>query len=97
MGLLFKSELPYPEIKVEGKNSYYAGLLLDDYAGDISECTAIFLYIFQHMYNSKIYKEYAEILRNIAIVEMIHLELLGEAIMQLGTTPKFSSIKLNRK
>ncbi len=97
MSLLFKSETPYPEIKVERENSYYATLLLDDYAGDISECTAIFLYIFQNIYNNKMNSDYAKILRNIAIVEMMHLELLGETITLLGTTPKFSSTKFARK
>jgi bacterioferritin len=37
----YASPLPYPEIKVMEPNKYYATLLLEDYAGMISELTAV--------------------------------------------------------
>ena len=35
-----KLNIPYPEIKVEKENLYYAELLSQDYAGIVSEATA---------------------------------------------------------
>ena len=36
---LYHANEPYPEIRVENKNKYYAEILMDDYAGFISEFT----------------------------------------------------------
>ena len=36
--------MSYPEVSVEKENSYYADLLSIDYAGDVSETTAVMLY-----------------------------------------------------
>ena len=49
MKCLSKANIPYPKIEVEEKNSYYAKLLYDDYAGNVSETTAIFLYIYTYI------------------------------------------------
>ena len=40
-----KLDIPYPEIRVEEKNPYYADLLSQDYAGKISETTASFEFL----------------------------------------------------
>ena len=86
-----KCNLPYPEIRVEGKNIEYAKLLMEIYAGKISEDTAIHLYIFEHLSLEKKYEYYAKILVQIAIVEMKHLNILGELIKLLGIEPEFMS------
>lgn len=39
-------DLPYPEPMIEEPNIEYANLLLKDYAGTVSEFTAINLYVF---------------------------------------------------
>ena len=44
----FKINKPYPKIQVEKPNTYYANLLLNDYAGINSELTSITQYIFQN-------------------------------------------------
>lgn len=67
----------------------FAKLLLQDYAGDISEESAIHLYIFQSLILHKQYPEIASDLFHIAIIEMHHLQLLGETINLLGLTPEF--------
>lgn len=84
-------DLPYPEVKVEKSNIEYAKILLDSYAGKISEDSAAHLYIFQHIVLEDKYKEYSDILKKIGIVEMHHLELLGETIRKLGIEPVFMS------
>lgn len=85
----FKVDEPYPEPKVERKNIYNANILLQDYAGVVSELTAISLYSYQHFVSDDIYKEYAKVIGEISMVEMKHLELLGETIKLLGVKPTY--------
>ena len=89
-------DLPYPEIRVEKPNIEYAKILSNAYAGKISEQTAILLYIFEHMTLNGEFKEYSETLKKIAIVEMHHLEMLGETIRLLGMEPVFMSYDKNK-
>lgn len=79
----------YPDPKVECKNLNYANILLQDYAGAVSELTAITLYSYQHFSSAHIYKDYAELIEAIAVVEMRHMELLGKTIRKLGVKPAF--------
>ncbi|HIU40225.1 MAG TPA: manganese catalase family protein [Candidatus Aphodocola excrementigallinarum] len=91
-----KIDLPYPEVKVEEKNTYYADLLSQDYAGVVSESTAVMQYSYQHFDKSKENKEFAEIIAEIAEVEMKHLELLGETIKLLGKEPVYKTCESER-
>ena len=84
-----KLDLPYPEIRIEGKNEYYADLLLQDYAGQVSETTAALLYSYQHFEKFNTNKEFAKIIEEISIVEMKHLEMLGKLIKLLGKNPMY--------
>lgn len=87
-----KSNNPYPEVKVKCKNIEYAKILLEDYAGVISEDSAIHQYIYQHFDKFNVDEEFSETLKQIAMVEMKHLELLGKTIKLLGLDPKFKFI-----
>jgi bacterioferritin len=80
---------PYPEIRVAAKNPYYAQIILDDYAGKVSETTAIMQYIHHHMEMEKIpsWQEVSDLEEGISIVEMLHLEMLGQIIVNLGASP----------
>lgn len=83
-----KSNLPYPDIKVEKENIEYAKLLMYPYASMVSEDTATHLY----MYQSFILDDnIGKILENIAIVEMHHLEMLAKTINLLGLKPEYKS------
>lgn len=79
----------YPEVKVEGPNLYYASLLMDDYASSVGEFGAINQYLYHHFITEPRNKHVAETLRDIAIVEMKHMELLADAIIKLGGNPVF--------
>lgn len=83
---------PYPERRVVGKNPYYAQLILDDYAGKVSETTAIMQYIHHHMEMEATpsWQEVSDLEEGISIVEMLHLEMLGEIIIQLGASPCYN-------
>ena len=84
-----KINKPYPKIQVEKPNTYYANLLLNDYAGINSELTSITQYIFQNFNFFKDYPEMSNTLRDIAVVEMQHLSILGQTIKLLGIRPDF--------
>ncbi len=80
---------PYPEVRVEGINLYYADLLLEDYSSMTSELTSILQYIYQHFDKFNLNSNFSNTLSSIAMVEMKHLSLLGETIKLLGKKPKF--------
>lgn len=78
---------PYPEVKVLRPNLSYANLLMDDYAGLVSELTAINQYLYHHFFFKDIDKELGELLENTAITEMLHMEILADVIKKLGGNP----------
>lgn len=73
-------DLPYPKPMIEMQNMQYANILLKDYAGAVSEFTAISLYVYQHFVSEGQYDDYAKLIGGVAETEMKHLELLGETI-----------------
>jgi bacterioferritin len=78
---------PYPEIKVLGLNLCYACLLMDDYAGVVSEFTAISQYLYHYFFFKDIDKKLGELLENVSITEMLHMEMLADTIKKLGGNP----------
>ncbi|WP_027366004.1 ferritin-like domain-containing protein [Desulfotruncus alcoholivorax] len=94
---LFKCayQAPYPEVRVVKPSAYYAQLLLEDYAGQVSETTAITQYLYHHYVLEKEYKEIADLLSCIALVEMHHQEMLADVIIKLGADPQYRTIGPN--
>ena len=86
---------PYPEVRVERKNIEYAKLLLDDYASEVGEDRAIHQYVYQKFDKFKDNPLFSKTLSQIAMVEMKHLELLGETIKLLGVNPEFRFVDKN--
>jgi bacterioferritin len=84
----YSSSEPYPPIKVQSKNKYYAEILFNDYAGMISEMSAINQYLYGY-FISDIDKETAKLFENISITEMLHMEILAKLIVLLGEKPTF--------
>lgn len=82
---------PYPEIRVEEPNKFYASLLLEDYAGKVSELTAITQYVHHALEQEYMagWQAVAHLEEQIAIVEMHHLEMLGKTLVLLGAAPRF--------
>lgn len=85
----FRVDKPYPKVKIHEKNKEYASLIFDDYAGSGSEYTAISQYIYAHALAKN--KTVANDFLGIAIVEMSHLDMLADVIIDLGYNPKFIS------
>lgn len=82
-------DLPYPKPMIEIPNIEYANLLLKDYAGAVSEFTAISLYVYQQFASEEKYNDYIDLVGGIAIIEMKHLKLLGETIKLEGIEPMY--------
>lgn len=85
----------YPQIKVKEKNLYYGKLLLNDYAGSVSELTSWSQYLNHGGIISEQYPEIGEVLYNIGKEEMEHLQILNKLIRLLGVSPKYRIIKEN--
>lgn len=83
----YRVNLPYPDICIEHKNKFYASLLLNDYASANSELTAITQYVYAHAKEAD--ECVSKIFLGIAVVEMTHLDLLADMILELGVNPKF--------
>ncbi len=86
---------PYPEVRVAAPNPHYARLLLEDYAGPISELTAISQYVHHHVVLEPEFKEVSHLLECVSLVEMHHLEILAEIILLLGVDPRYRTIGQN--
>ncbi|OAT81756.1 ferritin-like domain-containing protein [Desulfotomaculum copahuensis] len=83
---------PYPEVRVVAQNPYYAQLLLEDYAGTVSEFSAISQYLYHHFVLERHYKDAADLLSCISLVEMHHMELLAKTIIKLGADPRLRTV-----
>lgn len=91
----FNVDMPYPEVKVERKDLELAKKVFNLYAGEVSEDTSTHNYVLQALMFSE-NEEIRKILKEIAIVEMHHLELLGTLIKKLGLVPLFLSTNNNK-
>ena len=86
---IYYANEPYPEAMVEGKNLYYAEILMDDYAGAESEMTSVTQYMYNSFYLGKTYIVLADMWKEIAFSDMNHMALLADAIILLGGNPVF--------
>lgn len=87
----YQSNNKYPIPKVERPNPEYAKILLNAFAGPISEDTAINLYLYQSLSTNNTNPEFSNIMKKISEVEMHHLYLLGETIVLLGANPIYGN------
>lgn len=92
---LCRLQEPYPEITCNGKNPNDVRLLCLLYSGTASELSAILQYSYQHMVLECKCNDVSDTIMDIAIVEMMHLELLGDAICKLGGNPRYVNNNIN--
>lgn len=81
--------IPYPPVKTSGRSKRYAALLSGAFGGQVSEMTAITLYLYQHFISTD--EKLADTLSCIARVEMRHLDILGELISEYGALPRIGA------
>lgn len=83
----FQSYAPYPEIKVEGPNLYYAEILMDDFAGVISEFSSVNQYTYHASDFVNLDPYLINMWTKIAAVERRHMQVLSKVIVLLGGNP----------
>lgn len=94
---LYQAKLPYPPIVVTKPNKHYAEIIQVNFAGSVSEFSAIAQYINHYFRTEDQYPEIAKALEYISIVEMHHLEILGKLIVKLGGNPGYWINKKDKK
>ena len=93
---LYASPEPYPSIQVAAPNIAYAQLLAASLASARSELTAITQYTYFSWVLDTEWAQLCTVFRNIANVEMRHLDLLGRTITALGGNPMFRAFPYKR-
>ncbi|MCI5797098.1 MAG: hypothetical protein MR024_00465 [Firmicutes bacterium] len=87
---VYSSNEPYPEITNAYPSMYEVKLIKWQVSSKDSEFSAINTYLYQDFILQDEYPEIAEALRQIAIVEMTHFDLLSEAIVDFGGNPNLT-------
>lgn len=87
--VVYRANETYPEIKACQKNPHDLQIICPLYTGTLSELSAILQYSYQHFVLDCVCNEVAETIKNISMVEMSHMGMLGSAIVALGGTPKY--------
>ena len=77
-------DFPYPEVKVLEPNRRYALAMLDNFGGEISEMSAVSLYLYDNLTLFRDYPGAASIFLQIGEVEMRHLKIFGQLATELG-------------
>ncbi|MDE6965892.1 MAG: hypothetical protein K2O94_02815 [Clostridiales bacterium] len=83
-------DLPYPDLSALTIDCKNAQIIMPAYADTESEMTAVLQYIFQSVnFDVAGNSRFATALEEIAIAEMKHLDLLGEALLRMGVSPMY--------
>lgn len=90
--LLKNINIQYPEVPRLYPNKRYCNLIYDSLGGEQGELTAITQYSYESI-TLKNEEKISNILKEIAIEEMKHLEILGNIIVNLGEKPMYMNSK----
>ena len=82
-------DLPYPSTETLTKDVRSGQIISFAYATLHGELTATLQYVYHHFYFAEFEQDDAEILMAIAKAEMIHIDILGSAMLKLGVTPRY--------
>ena len=82
-------DLPYPQV-TPGRDPLAVCLLMEDYSGAASELSAVHQYIYAAAQLKGKCDPVSQLLRQVAIVEMHHLELLAQAVLAEGGDPRYA-------
>ena len=96
-GLPYCSPEPYPSPAGLSRNIRYARILQYIYSAGSSELTGIHQYLYHSIVTGQELPALSQALKGIAMVEIHHLHLLGECIMQLGLLPTFGYYQGTRR
>ncbi len=80
---------PYPEIVDANDDKHTVAILKNLATAREGELTAVLQYIYQSVESDKVMEDVGKILEEIAIVEMMHLDMLMHAITDFGGVAKY--------
>ncbi len=86
---------PYPKIVATSDDFSIVAVLKNLASSRTSEMSAVLQYIYQSVVADATNEEIADILEEIAIVEMTHLDMLMHAITDFGGRPKYEDSRGN--
>ncbi len=86
------AEASYPSLKGLTCDPVSVRIISPAYAASASELTAILQYVY-HSFNFACRgdRERAELLKSISMAEMMHLDMLGEALINMGAQPIYTA------
>ncbi len=82
-------DLPYPSVSELTPDVRSGNIISFGYATLKGEITAVLQYVYHHFYFGLTDPDDAETLMSIAIAEMTHVDILGSAMLKLGTPPRY--------
>lgn len=85
-------DLPYPSTDDLQTDVKSGQIISFAYASLKSELTAILQYLYHGLHLNAVSVDDADILRQIALAEMKHLDILGEAMLKLGVNPRYVQV-----
>ena len=88
--LNFRLSSAYPEITGAADDPMVVRILKRLTAGRCGEFTAVNTYLYQYLILRRNYPEIAQALREISLVEMMHYEMLSEAVVDFGGDPNLT-------
>lgn len=85
------AQLPYPSVKKLTCDPIAARILTSAYATSCGELNSILQYVYQSfVFNHAGKEDVAELLKSVAMAEMMHLDMLGNALINLGAQPIYT-------
>ena len=87
---------PYPEVRAGGRNYRYAHAMLSNLSGEISEMSAMSLYLYDQLVTVGI-PELSAVFQELALVELRHMEIFGMLAQQLGADPRLWCMRRGRQ
>lgn len=84
----FAAAMPYPPVKVEKRDPFYACEMLSNIGSCNSEMSTLNSYLYNSTILLKSHSEISEVFRKIAIVEMHHLSIFSQLALELGADPR---------
>ena len=85
-------DLPYPSTDTLTTDVRSGQIISFAYATLRGELTAILQYVYHHFYFDEIEETDGETLLAIAKAEMMHLDILGTAMLKLGVVPRYVQV-----
>lgn len=90
-------DLPYPPVRIEGKNPAYACEMLSNMAAAVSEMSDISRYFYISVVSAKKSSFVSACFHSISIVEMHHLQIFAELALLLGADPRLWSGRTQKR